>query len=107
MDLQNPEDIKESLVLFESDFQLEPSYLKIDQTKTFTFENAYRLIYRVVQHLISNDFNGLINTLYRIDVSEQKLKKALAKTSEDPAALISQMIIERELQKVETRRKYR
>ena len=46
-----------------------------------------------------------MNGLYRIDVDENKVKLAL--TTDDVAENIAKLIIERELQKVETRRKYR
>ena len=60
----------------------------------------------VVEHLLDQDFNKLLNILYRIDISEEKLKLALSQNAEQPAKVIAQMIFEREMQKVETRKKY-
>lgn len=57
-----------------------------------------------IRILLDLDFNRLMNILYRIDVSEEKVKKAFAE--DDPAFSIAGLIIERELKKVETRSKY-
>ena len=60
-----------------------------------------------IQDLIEHDFEQLFNILYRIDVSEEKVRKFL---SEKPAGnapvLIADLIIEREMQKVVTRMQY-
>ena len=64
------------------------------------------MIIRVTEELMLKDFTGLLNILYRIDVSEQKLKEALVKGNDHPTSIINQMIIERQLQKIEIRRKY-
>ncbi len=58
-----------------------------------------------IQALLDHDFEKLLNMLYRIDVSERKAGEALS--SDDPALSIAKLVIERELQKVETRMKYK
>lgn len=55
--------------------------------------------------LMDRDMQRLLNILYRIDVSEDKVK--LAFISDEPAFQVAGLIIERELLKVETRKKYR
>lgn len=58
----------------------------------------------VIEEMIDRDFEGLMWKLYRIDVSEQKLKERLANAPLDQsAAIIADMIIERELEKMKTR----
>lgn len=65
------------------------------------------LLIPIVSHLMDTDFNHLLNVLYRIDVQESKVKKTLAEGQPDAiAGDISDLIIERELQKVELRRRY-
>lgn len=61
-----------------------------------------------VQHLIDSDFQKLIQILYRVDVSEAKLKNLLS-TSEafDPANAIASLIIERQMEKMKTRNEFR
>src|SRR5450432_748705 len=51
--------------------------------------------------LIRSDFNALIVILYRIDVSEEKLKKLLRDSpGEDAGRIMARLIIERQLQKI-------
>lgn len=58
-----------------------------------------------IQLLIDRDFHSFLNMLYRIDVDEQKAKEAFA--DNDPSWRLADLVIERELQKVESRRKYK
>lgn len=99
-------DLISSLTLFEKDFQLEKSYLNLDAQKEVGYDQAFLMIMRVVEDLMTKDFNRLINILYRIDVSEEKLKEALALSNDNPASIITKMILDRQLQKVATRKKY-
>ncbi len=60
-----------------------------------------------VNDLILHDFNRLIQLLYRIDVSEPKLKLLLKENpSQDAGLLIARMIIVRQLKKIETRKQF-
>jgi hypothetical protein len=61
-----------------------------------------------INTLINDDFDRLIQLLYRIDVSEEKLKKLLRENAgSDAGLLIARLILERQWQKIETRRQYR
>jgi hypothetical protein len=60
-----------------------------------------------INELINHDFEKLVHILYRLDVSEQKLKSTLASSSTDAGLLIAEMIIERQLQKIKTREQFR
>jgi hypothetical protein len=58
-----------------------------------------------VNELIEHDFGKLLSILYRIDVSEQKLKQLLRSNSDkDAAAIITGLIIERQMEKIKSRR---
>lgn len=51
---------------------------------------------RTINELIKNDFSRLVQILYRIDVSEAKLKNILSENpNEDAGKIIAQVIIER------------
>ncbi|PWL29172.1 hypothetical protein [uncultured Roseivirga sp.] len=104
--MHNPKDIKQGLKLFEKDFQLDKDYLQLANKKDYTYDEAFISIMRVVEDLLAKDFPQLVNALYRIDVSEEKLKEALATSTDNPASVITKMIIERQLLKVEFRKKY-
>ena len=55
-----------------------------------------------INQLINHDFEKLVHILYGLDVSEQKLRSALAATSSDAGMTIAQMIIDRQQQKIKT-----
>lgn len=59
--------------------------------------------------LLDSDYNKLISILYRIDIAQEKAVAELAKNAENesPGETLARLIIERQLQKIETRRKYR
>ena len=51
---------------------------------------------QAINELIKNDFSRLVQILYRIDVSEAKLKNILnANPNEDAGKLIAQVVLER------------
>ena len=59
-----------------------------------------------INHLINHDFEKLVSLLYRIDVNENKIRQLLKQEEgENAAGLIADLIIERQLQKIESRRK--
>ncbi|CAN5319324.1 hypothetical protein BH09BAC2_BH09BAC2_06580 [soil metagenome] len=60
-----------------------------------------------INDLITRDFQKLLFILYRLDISEQKLKNMLETADQDAGSIISGLIVERELQKIETRKQYR
>ncbi len=61
-----------------------------------------------VNELIQTDFQKLIMLLYRIDVSEQKLKQLLqVQPQENAGDIIAALIIERQLQKIKSRHQFR
>lgn len=53
----------------------------------------------IIKNLILNDFNKLIQILYRIDVDEEKLKQALKNCTQNSEVIIAQMILERQQKK--------
>lgn len=61
-----------------------------------------------VNHLIQHDFNRLVSILYRIDVSEQKLKQILKDNPDaDAGLIIARMMIERQKQKISAREEFK
>ena len=61
-----------------------------------------------INQLIQTGFQKLISLLYRIDVSESKLKLLLQEhPGEDAGKIIAALIIERQLQKIETRQQFK
>jgi hypothetical protein len=61
----------------------------------------------LINELINEDFQSLIQLLYRIDVNEKKIRLYLEENSDkDAASVLADLIIERQLQKIESRKKY-
>jgi len=61
-----------------------------------------------INDLIRNDFQKLLRILYKIDVDEEKLKKILKEDTErDAGEIIADLILEREKQKIETRKQFK
>jgi hypothetical protein len=74
-----------------------------DDFKLFREELIRRLDY-----LINRDFEKLLWILYRIDVKEQLVKDVLSdKENLNPAETLADLIIQRQLQKAQTRLKYK
>ncbi len=60
-----------------------------------------------INDLIVNHFDELVNLLYRIDVSEQKLRDLLKENSSGNAGeLIATLIIDRQVQKLKFRQEH-
>lgn len=76
--------------------------------KNFEYEKLKLKLAKYLDRLIVEDFNHLIAVLYRIDIPQGKATAALAAKDVQKTAgtIIAQLILERQLQKIETRRKY-
>jgi hypothetical protein len=59
-----------------------------------------------INQLIQRDFHSLVALLYRIDISEPKLKQLLDQMDENAGDIIAVMIIERELEKLQSRKEH-
>lgn len=61
-----------------------------------------------INELINSDFQKLVSILYRMDVSEPKLKLLLKENPNvDAGIIIADLMIERQLQKAESRKKFK
>ncbi|HXB06841.1 MAG TPA: hypothetical protein VNW04_06995 [Puia sp.] len=66
------------------------------------------LLAEKVNRMIQTDFDALVQLLYRIDVNEGRLRGLLQENAgEDAGRVIARLILERQWQKIETRRRYR
>lgn len=61
-----------------------------------------------IQEMLDSDFEKLISMMYRHDVSEAKFHEALENGDlPEQAVRLSELVIEREMQKLEMRKAYR
>ena len=79
--------------------------LEISLSAANSLEELKQKLALHVNHLINNDFEKLVFYLYRIDVNEFKMKKLLDQNEgENAAGLIADLIIERQLEKIKSRK---
>ena len=88
--------------------QLINDQISTDFTDNIPINELQEKLRSYINDLIQNDFQRLISILYRVDVNETKLKRILKEEAgRDAADIISHLIIERQLQKINTRKQYR
>ena len=77
-------------------------------TSGLTADEMKQQLISHINHLLLNDFNRLVHILYRVDVSEKKLKELLhASPQTDAAIIIAGLLIERQQQKIKTKESFR
>jgi len=65
----------------------------------------WRQLVDAVNDLLVNDFNALVQLLYRLDVDENKIRASLeGNRGTDAAELIARLLLERQIQKLEFRK---
>lgn len=74
--------------------------------------NAYEELFDQIQphidKLINSNQQKFLGILYRIDISEEQIKKALNDNLSEPfSCIITDLVIKRELQKVVIRKQYK
>jgi hypothetical protein len=84
--------------------QLAAKDLGLTTDKSFDRQLLVDQINKMLQH----DFEKLVSTLYRIDVDETKLRLLLDRnTGQDSAEIITDLVIERQVQKIKSREQFR
>ena len=82
--------------------------LDIELKENISLEELTSVLAEHIHYLIGSNFNRLLNILYRIDISEKKLKQLLDENqTQDAGMIIAQLIIKRQIQKAESREKFR
>ena len=78
--------------------------LDINLPDDISFELLNEKLRQHINNLILHDFQKLVTLLYRIDINEEKLKYLLKENADrDAATIISDLIIERQKQKIKSR----
>lgn len=81
--------------------------LAIELPGKISFEELQSKLTVHINYLIRHHFEKLVSLLYRIDVSEPKIKSLLQQQpNEDAAKIIADLVIERQLQKIKTRQQF-
>ncbi len=74
---------------------------------TSTLEKLLAALTIKVEELINHQFQYLVQLLYRIDVSEDKLKALLNAEHSSSASIIAKAIIDRLMEKIEVRNTFK
>lgn len=95
---------KQVIQLISKDFNLEHEQLL---PVPGNLEEIRGRLKAVIDQLLEKDFERLLNAMYRLDIDESKFKQVLSGVyGNDVSAKLAEIIIERELRKVETRKHY-
>ena len=79
--------------------------LEISLPLTISQEELREKLVAHINYLINHDFEKLVSCLYRMDVNESKIRELLHRNEgENAAALIADLIIQRQLQKIKSRK---
>jgi hypothetical protein len=81
--------------------------LEIDLPEKRSIEELKFFLAGYISHLMSNNPDKLVSILSRVDVSEKMLKANLQNQEENASSIMAQMIIDRQLEKIKTRERYR
>lgn len=83
------------------------SQLSIDLSTKSTSEEIHKKLAELINEWVNNDFEKLVNYLYRIDVDENKLSGMLQNhPQQDAGNIIASLIIERLRQKIKPREEF-
>jgi hypothetical protein len=99
--------IRESALLIRAHFGVEEKEI-LKEGEQNDYVEVHKRLTRVVSYLLDNDFQRLLNGLYKVDVDETKVKQCFA--MEMPSMIapaIATLILERELQKCVIRQHYK
>lgn len=90
------------------DFNLDPDKTGFSELDGVDLMNRVKeVLTQEIDYLIGHDMDRLLWILYRLDVDEGRLRQLIADIPPaDASGLIADLIIERQLEKAETRAKY-
>lgn len=100
--------IKDTAAQIIKDFDMFGLEVKFSGNAYNAYEELFEQIEPHINKLITHNQSKFMGILYRIDVSDVQVKKAIdANASESFSEIITDLIIKRELQKVVIRRHYK
>lgn len=84
--------------------QLVNKELTLELPEQISMEEIQEKLSAHINRLIQSNFEQLVNLLYRIDVSETKIKSLLEyQAGTNAGDIIAKLVIERQLQKIKSR----
>lgn len=101
------DNLTEAITLINDHLDISKTSLELQNNKLQTYQLLRDKLADVINYLLNNDMEKLLSAIYRIDVSEEKFKSAM--NGENINLItenIADLILEREFQKVEYRKKF-
>jgi hypothetical protein len=90
------------------DYSLLRNTLELDIEEGASDEQLLLVIERRVTEMLTQSPDLLFSYLYRLDISEKKIKEALYTSQEsNPNMALAQLILTRQKQRIETKKKYK
>lgn len=81
---------------------------EVETSGELTIESLVKLLSLRIRELLDRNLEKLVSIMYRIDLNQAKVDKIFENTSKDEIAYqLSELIIERQIEKVRTRRLYK
>jgi hypothetical protein len=81
---------------------------ELDPTPADAREALETMLAEKINAMIRENFDQLLQLLYRIDINEQRLRRLLVENEgEDAGRMIAGLIMERQWEKMESRRQFR
>jgi|SRR5215218_841322 len=78
-----------------------------DEVTILQKEELRQQLIEAINYLLVNDFASLVQLLYKVDVSEKKLKQLLKeKPQTDAAVLVVGLLIQRQEEKIKTKNSF-
>jgi hypothetical protein len=100
--------IKDTASQIIKDFDMFGMDIKFSGNAYNAYEELFEQIEPHIHKLISNNHSKFLGVLYRIDISDIQIKKAVdSNASESFSEIITDLVIKRELQKVVIRQYYK
>lgn len=81
--------------------------VQVEHDKTYSEAEIFHLLKHQVSFLLDNRRDWLLGKLYRLDVRERDILAALEVPGSDPASELTRLIIERQQERAEAKRKFK
>ena len=96
------------LAKISKDFSTSKTSIEVVEEYSKDIESLRAHLTKKITEMMEKDFDRFLNNLYRIDVSEEKVTKVLSTAPfELVPSMLADLIIERQIQRINTQRLYK
>ena len=101
------ENITEIKNVVSTDFNKFDEFTLLSETDFNTLDELRKYLSEKLSNLMIKNFDEVLKILYRIDIPENNVQKVIHSENKYKANLLADLIIERQMQKIKTRQKYK